>query len=107
MAMVRASVDEIDLALVALFAERQHYIEAAARIKKCREEIRDAKRIEDVLSKVTTRARDFGLSELIAEPVWRTLIECSIAHELVEWDRLHPPQETFVAMSGRDSPAEA
>ena len=35
-----------------------------------------------------TAARAAGLSEDIAEPVWRTLIEACIAHEFGVWDRL-------------------
>jgi isochorismate pyruvate lyase len=32
-------------------------------------------------------ARAAGLSEAIAEPVWRLLIERCIAHEFETWDR--------------------
>ena len=87
MADVRAGVDALDRALVVLLAERQRYMEAAARIKPSRDLVHDDARIEDVVSKVLTAAGLAGLSADIAEPVWRTLIDRCIAHEFETWDR--------------------
>jgi isochorismate pyruvate lyase len=88
MAEVRAGVDALDRALVQLVAERQRYMDAAARIKTDRGGVRDEARIEDVVAKVKAAATQAGLSHDIAEPVWRQLIERCIAHEFGEWDRL-------------------
>jgi len=88
MAQVRQAVDAIDRLLVAVLAERQSYMDAAARIKPERAAVRDPARVEDVIAKVKAIAREAGLSEAIAEPVWRTLIEGCIAHELRAWDAL-------------------
>jgi isochorismate pyruvate lyase len=88
MAEVRQGVDALDRQLVALLAERQGYMDAAARIKQSRGAVRDEARIEDVVAKVKAAARDAGLSEAIAEPVWRTLIDRCIAYEFGVWDRL-------------------
>lgn len=90
---VRQGVDALDQALVTLLAERQRYMDAAARIKTDRGAVRDEARIEAVVDKVKAAARDAGLSEAIAEPVWRTLIEASIAHELEAWDRRRAPAD--------------
>jgi isochorismate pyruvate lyase len=87
MAEVRQGVDALDRALVTLLAERQGYMDAAARIKPDRAAVRDEARIEDVVAKVKAAARATGLSEAIAEPVWRLLIERCIAHEFEIWDR--------------------
>ena len=87
MTEVRQGVDALDQALVVLLAERQRYMDAAARIKTERGAVRDEARIEAVIAKVSAAARERGLSEAIAEPVWRTLIDRSIAHELEAWDR--------------------
>jgi isochorismate pyruvate lyase len=84
---VRQGVDAIDRALVRLLAERQRYMDAAARIKPERSQVRDVARIEQVVANVIGEARTADLSPRIAEPVWRTLIERSIAHELEAWDR--------------------
>ncbi|MFC0632764.1 chorismate mutase [Brevundimonas balnearis] len=86
MAEVRHGVDALDRALVQLLAERQRYMEAAARIKPSRDAVHDDARIEDVIAKVLEAARGAGLSPAIAEPVWRTLIAQCIAHEFGVWD---------------------
>lgn len=86
MAEVRQGVDALDRLLVRVLAERQRYMDAAARIKPDRAAVRDEARIEDVVAKVRAAARAAGLSEAIAEPVWRTLIERCIAHEFGVWD---------------------
>jgi len=85
---VRHGVDALDRALVGMLAERQRYMEAAARIKPSRDVVHDDARIEDVVSKVLRAAASAGLSRDIAEPVWRTLIDRCIAHEFATWDRM-------------------
>ena len=86
MAEVREGVDALDRQLVALIAQRSRYMEAAARIKPSRDKVRDEWRIEDVVSKVKAEAEQKGLPVAIAEPVWRELIERSIAYEFTVWD---------------------
>lgn len=87
MTEVRQGVDALDRALVELLVQRQGYMEAAARIKADRGAVRDPARIEDVVAKVKAHADRVGLSHAIAEPVWRLLIERSIAYEFEVWDR--------------------
>ena len=87
MAEVRAGVDALDRELVTLLAIRQRYMDAAARIKPSRDAVHDDARIEDVVAKVKANARDVGLSEAIAEPVWRELIARCIAYEFESFDR--------------------
>jgi isochorismate pyruvate lyase len=87
MAELRLAIDALDARLVALLAVRQGYIERAAVLKQDRAAVRDPARIEDVVAKVLAEARRAGLSEQIAEPVWRTLIEQSIRHEFEKFDQ--------------------
>jgi isochorismate pyruvate lyase len=84
---VRQGVDALDRALVTLLAERQRYMDAAARIKPDRDAVHDQARIDDVVAKVLAAAAPAGLSADIAEPVWRTLIDRCIAHEFGVYDR--------------------
>ena len=90
---VRTEVDRLDRILVALIAERQSYMEAAARIKPAASDVRVPWRIEDVVSKVLAESDKFGLSKRIAEPVWRELIERCIAHEHDHWELLRSGSE--------------
>src|SRR3990167_10494297 len=82
---VRKGVDALDRALVLLLAERQRYMDAAARIKTDRNTVLDTARIEDVVAKVKASARDAGLSEGIAEPAWRLLIDRSSCYGIGLW----------------------
>lgn len=84
---VRQGVDALDRALVTLLAERQRYMDAAARIKPNRDAVFDQARIDDVVAKVLKAAEPAGLSPDIAEPVWRLLIDRCIAHEFGTWDK--------------------
>ena len=84
---LREAIDALDARLVALLAVRQAYIERAAELKTGRDQVRDPARIEDVVAKVIAEGRKMGLSPNIAEPVWRTLIEASIAHEFAAFDK--------------------
>ena len=85
---VRAGVDAVDRALVALLTTRQGYMGAAARIKPRAEDVRVPWRIEQVVERVLAEAEKTGLSPRIAEPVWRELIERSIAYEGERWSAL-------------------
>ena len=85
---VRYEIDRLDQILVRLIAERQTYMDAAARIKPSRDKVRDEDRIEDVLTKVLAAAEREGLDRSIAEPVWREMIDRCIAYEFEVWDDL-------------------
>ena len=88
MAEVRTEIDALDRAIVALLADRLHYIDEAARLKQRRDLVRDDARIRDVLQKVEEEARRLRADSRAIVAAYRTLIESSIAHELEEFDRL-------------------
>ena len=79
---MRAGVDALDRHLVALMAIRQGYMEAAARIKPSKGHVYDQWRMEDVITKVLAASAQHGLSDAIAEPVWREIIARCTAHEM-------------------------
>ena len=87
MADIRNRIDILDKKLVGLLAERQQLIEAAGKVKPARQTVRDEARIEEVIRLVLTEAQAQNLSAAIAEPVWRQLIESSIAHEFSVFDK--------------------
>ena len=88
MAEVRAGVDALDRELVALLATRFGYMRAAARIKPSRGTVRDEGRKSQVIeaAKADAAARSLPADEIAA--IWNSLVEASIAYELVEWDRI-------------------
>ena len=84
---IRAQIDALDKRLVALLAERQKLIAAAGEVKPSRDTVRDEARIEEVVQLVLAEAEKSGLVREIAEPVWRQLIESSIAYEYGVFDK--------------------
>ena len=86
MTEVRAGVDAVDAALVALLVRRFAYMDAAARIKTDRDTVRDEARKAEVLANVARHAAAAGLDPERLTAVWDVLVEQSIAHELVRWD---------------------
>lgn len=82
MAALRAGIDAVDAALVAMLAERQAHIERAAELKAVNglpALIPD--RVEDVVAKVRARAEDAGLDPDLIEEIWRRLIAGAVALE--------------------------
>ena len=87
MTEVRAEIDALDRRVVALIAERLHYIDEAARLKPRRDQVRDEARIADVLAKVSAEARRLGCDPAVVTTAFRALVEASIAHEFAAFDR--------------------
>ncbi|WP_033919518.1 chorismate mutase [Sphingomonas sp. 37zxx] len=84
---VRAGVDALDAQLVALLATRFGYMDAAARIKPERGQVRDEARKAQVIANAQAHARDMGVPEAVVGELWERLVEASIAYELAAFDR--------------------
>ncbi len=82
MAEIRAEIDRVDGALVALVAERVAYVDRAAVLKaRLGLPARIEDRVEDVVAKVRAEALARGLPADLLEGLWRWLIDWSIARE--------------------------
>jgi len=82
MAELRAEIDRLDAALVALLAERAGYIDRAVEIKAgLGLPGRIGPRVEEVVANVRGHAEAQGLDPDLAEQLWRALVEWSIARE--------------------------
>jgi isochorismate pyruvate lyase len=88
MAEVRAGVDALDRRLVELLQRRFAYMDAAARIKSERAQVRDEKRKADVLAKADAAAGEAGVDRALVARLYEDLVESSIAHEMRAWDGL-------------------
>ena len=83
---VRSGLDQLDQEIAGLLARRFRYIDAAARIKQRRDQIRDDERVAVVIEAVRSRAAAAGApAELIAK-VYENLVETSIAYKLEKFD---------------------
>ncbi len=87
MAEVRAGVDQVDREIVQLLARRFAYMDAAARIKPERHQVRDEARKDQVIANARANARAARLPEEAIAALWDQLIEASIAYEFDEFDR--------------------
>ena len=87
MAEVRAGVDHLDAAIVKLLGQRMRYMEAAARIKQHRDDVRDEPRKAAVIEHACAVGREEGVPELLVRQLYETLVESSIAYELDRFDR--------------------
>jgi isochorismate pyruvate lyase len=88
MTEVRAGVDAVDRALVQLLKRRFGYMDAAARIKPERAQVRDEPRKAQVIENVRRHAAEAGLPEQPIAELWDRLIEASIAYEFDKFDRI-------------------
>ena len=87
MAEVRAGVDQVDREMVALLVRRFGYMDAAARIKPERGQVRDEARKAQVIANVGAAAEAAGLPGDAVAALWEGLVEASIAYELAAFDR--------------------
>lgn len=83
---VRAGVDAVDAALVALLRRRFGYMDAAARIKPERGQVRDEARKAQVIANARGHARAAGIPEDAVGGLWEALVEASIAYEMEAFD---------------------
>lgn len=83
---VRAGVDDIDERILALLGVRMRFMNAAARIKTRREEIRDEARKAAVIAHAREVAARVGVPPEVAAALYELLVEASIAYELDRFD---------------------
>ena len=88
MAEVREGVDSVDAQIIALIARRFGYMDAAARIKGDRSQVRDEGRKAAVLAHIGDRAEAAGIDRALMIKMYDDLIEASIAYELSRFDAL-------------------
>jgi isochorismate pyruvate lyase len=97
MADVRSGVDTIDEAICRLIETRFAYMDAAARIKPSRSDVRDEVRKAEVKRNVQRHARAAGWSPDLAASLWEALIEASIDFELQRFDRQRDKKKSATA----------
>ncbi|WCT75141.1 chorismate mutase [Sphingomonas naphthae] len=83
---VRAGVDALDAEIVALLATRFGYMDAAARIKGERGQVRDEPRKAQVIANACAVAERVGAPVAVIGALWEQLVEASIDYEMVKFD---------------------
>ncbi|MDP9096229.1 MAG: chorismate mutase [Pseudomonadota bacterium] len=86
MVEVRAGVDEVDERIVVLLAVRTRFMDAAARIKEHRDQVRDKPRKAAVIAHARLIVEREGMSPDLVGQVYECLVEASIAYEMMRFD---------------------
>ena len=82
---VRVNIDRIDREIVRLMAERGRYVAEAGRFKANPAAVSVPARVEQIILKVRSLARDNGLSDVVAEKTYRAMIAAFEDYEREEW----------------------
>lgn len=85
---VRAEIDRIDRAIVALIGERAGYVHAAARFKTSEAAVAAPERQSAMLGVRRAWAEEAGLDPDIVEKLYRELVAYFIVRETEHWKSL-------------------
>jgi len=95
MAQVREEIDRVDARLVDLISKRFEYVDRAWQLKKSPADATVPWRIEQVIERVRTHARQKGIPPRLVEALWRQMIGWFIQYE----------QEKLRAQTGKEKGA--
>ena len=90
MAEVRSGIDALDDEIVKLLVTRFRFIDAAARIKPSREDVRDETRKAEVIERARAAALKAGIPDGLVARMYEMLVEGSITHEFARFDARRP-----------------
>lgn len=88
LAEVRLRIDQADRLLVALLAERAHYVRQAARFKQTPADVQTPQRVQTVIGQALAQARQVGAPPAVVEATYRAMITAFVQEEARELDRL-------------------
>lgn len=87
---VRDNIDRLDREIIRLMAERGRYVAEAGRFKANPAAVSAPARVEAIIAKIKTMARENGLAESVAERSYRAMIAAFEDFERDEWRRRNP-----------------
>ncbi len=82
---IRSAIDRIDTEIIGLLSKRSKLVSDASKLKKDEQAVRDPERVEQVINMVKQKAVETGLDPLIAEKIYRNIIDCFINKEIREF----------------------
>ncbi|MDE5752920.1 MAG: chorismate mutase [Oscillospiraceae bacterium] len=84
---VRENIDRIDHEIIKLIAERGNYVMQASAFKKDENGVKDTGRVEKVISKVRTKAEEYGADPDMVESLYREMIARFVTMEMSEFHK--------------------
>ena len=85
---IRSNIDEIDKEIVALLCKRGELVKHAARFKPNPSNVKDLKRLEQIIEKVTSYAKEVNFDSFTIENIYRNMIEQYIQLEMKTYSDL-------------------
>ena len=82
---VRSEIDVLDASIVELIAKRNAYIHQAAKFKISVEEVKDEKRVADIISRVRSYALDHSLNPNMMQSIYELMINEMVESEISEF----------------------
>ncbi len=79
---IRTKIDKIDKEIVILLSKRGECVKQAARFKTTAANVKDSQRLEQIIEKVTSYAKEMGFDSLTIEIIYRNMIEAFIQLEM-------------------------
>ena len=88
---IRSNIDEIDKEIVVLLCKRGELVKHAARFKPHPSNVKDLKRLEQIIEKVTSYAKEVNFDSFTIENIYRNMIEQYIQLEMKTYSDLRGP----------------
>ena len=84
---VRNAIDAIDNKIFPLMIKRSQLVNNALELKSLKSQIRDPKRIKQILDKIEKKSAQYDVNKKLLRLIWKSMIECYIAHENKEFKK--------------------
>ena len=84
---VRNAIDAIDNKIFPLMIKRSQLVNNALELKSLKSEIRDPKRIKQILDKIEKKSAQYDVNKKLLRLIWKSMIECYIKHENKEFKK--------------------
>lgn len=79
---IRANIDKLDKEIVNLLSKRGEFVKQAAKFKSNAANVKDSKRLEQIIEKVTSYAQEIDFDPFTIEIIYRNMIEAFIRLEM-------------------------
>jgi isochorismate pyruvate lyase len=88
---IRTNIDKIDREIVILLSKRGDFVKQAAYFKTNAANVKDSKRVEQIIEKVTSYAREVNFDPFTIETIYRNMIESFIQLEMETYTEIRKP----------------
>ena len=84
---VRNAIDAIDNKIFPLMIKRSQLVNNALELKSLKSQIRDPKRIKQILDKIEKKSAQYDVNKKLLRLIWKSMIECYVEHENKEFKK--------------------